>query len=123
MAVSGKKLVLWMFVSMLAVMLLLDGALRVFQMKLMVAQFERFGYGTGTLQTFGAAELLAGVLLLIPAAQVIGAGFTILLMAVAVFAYVSTGVGFPTAAAVLTLMSMAIIWMNLEQRLDRGAKP
>ena len=121
MAVSGKKLVLWMFVSLLATMLLLDGALRVFQMHLMVAQFERFGYGTGALVAFGAAELLAGVLLLTPAAQLYGAGFTMLLMAVAVFAYVSTGVGFPVAATVLTLMSMAIIWMKLEQRTSPPA--
>ena len=123
MAVSGKKLVLWMFVFLLAVMLLVDGGLRVFQMKLMVAQFERFGYGVGALQAFGAAELLAGVLLLAPGAQLFGAGFTILLMALAVFAYVSTGVGFPAAAAVLALMSMAIIWMKLEQRMDGPAKP
>lgn len=123
MAVSGKKLVLWMFVSLLAAMLLLDGALRVFRLKLMVAQFERFGYGVGSMQAFGAAELLAGVLLLIPAAQLFGAGFTILLMALAVFAYASTGVGFPAAATVLSLMSLAVIWMKLEQRMDGKAKP
>lgn len=120
MAVSGKKLVLWMFAGLLAFLMLLDGALRVFQMHLMVAQFERFGYGTGALQAFGAAELLAGVLLLAPAAQLIGAGFTMLLMAVAAFAYVSTGVGFPAAPLVFTLMSMAVIWMKLEQRTGRN---
>jgi hypothetical protein len=106
-----------MFVALVAVMLLLDGALRVFQLKLMVAQFERFGYGIGALQAFGAAELAAGLLLLIPAAQLFGAGFAILLMALAAFAYVSTGVGFPAAAIVIALMSMAVIWMRLEQRL------
>ncbi len=123
MAVSGKKLVLWMFASLLAVMLLIDGGLRVFAMKLMVAQFERFGYGTGALRVFGAAEVVAGVLLLIPAARLAGAGFSILLMALAAFAYVSTGVGFPTAAVVLSVMSLAVIWMILEQRIDGGAKP
>ena len=112
---------MWMFVSLLAAMLLIDGALRVFRMHLMVAQFERMGYGTGALQAFGAAELAAAALLLTPALQLAGAGFTMLLMAIAVFAYVSTGVGFPAAATVLTLMSMAIVWMKLEQR--KPARP
>ncbi|MEZ5396980.1 MAG: hypothetical protein R2724_29950 [Bryobacterales bacterium] len=95
MAVQGKKLVLWMCASVVATLILVDGLLRVIGLQLMAAQFARFGYGVGAMKAFGAAELLAGILLLVPAARLAGAALGLLLMSLAAFAYVSTGVGFP----------------------------
>jgi hypothetical protein len=117
MPVSGKKLVLWACASLLAALLILDGALKVFQLNLMVAQFERFGYGTGALRAFGAAEVLTGLLLLAPPARLLAAGAVVLLMALGVFAYISTGAGFPALPMVVTVLSLALIWMHLEQRM------
>ncbi|MCB1019766.1 MAG: hypothetical protein H6509_10550 [Bryobacterales bacterium] len=114
---QGKKLVLWMCASVVASLLLLDGLLRVIEIHLMVAQFVRFGYGVGAMKLFGAAELLAGVLLLVPAARMAGATLGLLLMSLAAFAYVSTGVGFPVAPTVVTVLLLALVWMHLEQRL------
>ena len=123
MAVSGKKLVLWMCVVVVAALLLIDGGLRLIELKLMVAQFERFGYGVGALKIFGAAEVLAGLMLLVPPARLVGAGLTLLLMGLGVFAYISTGVGFPAAPVTLAVLSLALIWMHLEQRMTTPGKP
>jgi uncharacterized membrane protein YphA (DoxX/SURF4 family) len=123
MPLSGKKLVLWMCAVVVAALLIIDGALRVFQLNLMVAQFERFGYGLGALRAFGGAELLAGLLLLTPPVRLLAAGLAALLMAMAVFAYVSTGAGFPAAPITVAVLCLALIWMHLEQRLPRAGKP
>ena len=123
MPVPGKIIVLWMCASLLAGVLLLDGALRLIELNLMVAQFERFGYGLGALKAFGAAEVLTALLLLAPPARLIGAGFALLLMALGVFAYVSTGAGFPAAPVTMAVLSLALIWMHLEQRIDSPRKP
>ena len=89
----------------------------------MVAQFESFGYGSGALKAFGAAEVLAGLLLLAPRVRLLAAGFALLLTALGVFAYVSTGVGFPAVPVTLAILSLALIWMHLEQRMGRPGKP
>jgi hypothetical protein len=86
MPVQGKKLVLWMCASVVAALLLIDGGMRVFQARLMIAQFQSFGYGTGALRAYGAAEMLAVVLLLSPPARLVGAVFAVILMALGVFA-------------------------------------
>jgi hypothetical protein len=123
MPVPGKIIVLWMCATLLAGVLLLDGLLRLIELNLMVAQFERFGYGLGALKAFGAAEVLTALLLLAPPARLIGAGFALLLMALGVFAYVSTGVGFPAAPVTMAVLCLALVWMHLEQRIDSPRKP
>ena len=114
---------LWMCASVLAALFLIDGGLRLAGLQLMVSQFERFGYGVGTMKAFGLAEVLTGLLLLTPPARLVAAGFALLLMALGVFAYVSTGRGFPAAPAVLAVLSLALIWMHLEQRMSSPGKP
>lgn len=123
MPVQGKKLVLWMCASVIAAMLLIDGGMRVFQSRLMIAQFQSFGYGTGALRAYGAAEVLAALLVLSPPARLFGAVFAVALMALAVFAYISTGMGFPAAPVTLAILTLALIWMHLEQRMPRMRKP
>ncbi len=120
MPVSGKKLVLWMCAAVIASLFLIDGGMRVFLVKVMIGQFERFGYGIGALRAFGAAEILTALLLLTPPARLVGAGLAVALMGLGVFAYVSTGVGFPAFPVTVALLSLALIWMHLEQRMPHG---
>lgn len=80
--------------------------------KFMVYHPETFGYAPGFAMIVGIAEILGGLLGLIPRVSFIGAGILIVIMAGAIYTHLSTSIGSPFFAIILLVLAVSLLYLR-----------
>ncbi|MDX1406927.1 MAG: DoxX family protein [Saprospiraceae bacterium] len=83
------------------------------------AQFMEWGYDADFALQVGIAEIIGGLLLLIPATTSIGAILLMALMGGAIYTHLSTGIGSPVLPAVLLVCAIILCIMRWPESIIR----
>ncbi len=84
-------------------------------------RFEVFGVSSDLLFITAAFEILGALLLLIPLTTSYGGFIILVIMSVAVWAHITSGVGDPSTAAIYGIIALALIWFRRGRAWRPGA--
>ncbi len=114
----SKTTARWIVAVLLAITFVGSGLPKLMGAAGMGARFEAWGYPAAFSYVVGLAELAGGILVLVPRFARGGSLLLSLVMAGAVFTHLRTGIGSPTFAAALLVMSAALVWLTRPTRVD-----
>jgi len=118
-----RKALLWLFTAVLAAGMCYSGVAKFLDPEGWGRRFEIFGVSSSLLIVAACGEIIAVILLLMPKTASYGAGMIAVIMSVAVWAHLTSGVGDPSTAmvylAVAVVLGIARIpsaWSPVRQR-------
>ena len=112
-----NTILIWMFTLALAAGMALSGLAKFQDVQGWSLRFEEFGVSSELLLITAAWELIGAVLLLIPRLASYGAAILAVIMGVAVWAHLHSGVGDPSTAIAYFLAAVVLLALRLPQLL------
>ncbi len=111
----GKTITLWALQILVGVLFIAAGGMKLAGVPMMVEIFDHIGFGQWFRYVTGIVELAGGILLLMPRTAPFGAAMMIATMACAVCTHLLLIGGSPVPAALLLVLSAAILWLRRQQ--------
>jgi putative oxidoreductase len=105
-----RPLALWAVKILLALVFLAAGAAKLFGVAAMVEGFEHLGLGQWFRYFTGAVEVLAAILIVVPATSILGALLIICTMIGAILAHAVAMPGSPLPAVGLLILSLVVAY-------------
>jgi putative oxidoreductase len=109
----GANIALWVLQILLALAFAMAGIMKLAGQEMAVAQFEKLGLGSWFLYLTGILEILAAVLLVIPAWSGFGALLVIVIMIGAAIAQVVVFKDSPAPPLVFLALASVVAWFRL----------
>lgn len=107
-----RRIVEWVTAVLVGLSFIASGIPKIVPGDSMVGRFEAWGYTAGFASAVGVAELLGGLMILLPRSRPWGALVLAVIMIGAVFTHVRTGIGSPTMAGVYLGLSLLVLWTS-----------
>lgn len=104
----------WFFTLALAGGIAFSGIAKFLDIESWGRRFEQFGVSSDLLLFTASFEIIGAILLLLPAAASYGAFVILVIMSVAVWAHIESGVGDPSTAAVYALIAVGLAIARLK---------
>lgn len=109
-ASKAKNVALWILQILTAAAFLMAGLAKLSAQPMMVALFDKLGFGQWFRYLTGSIEVVSAILLLIPRLNVVGAALLVCTMIGAVLAHLTILGGSPLPAIVLGVLSAIVLW-------------
>lgn len=93
---------------LVGLLMILAGAGKLFQPDPNLRAFRQFGLASWMVPVVGVAELVGGLLLVVPRTAWVGAGVVSIVMLGAVLTHLNSGVGSPIGAAVVLVLALLL---------------
>ena len=94
--------------ALVGLLMVLAGAGKLFQPDPNLRAFAQFGLASWMVPVIGVAELLGGLLILVPRTSWLGAGIVVVVMFGAIVTHLTSGVGSPFGAGVVLALAMVV---------------
>ena len=107
-----KTGILWFFTIALAAGMGFSGVSKYLDPEGWGRRFESFGVNGDLLLFTATFEIIAALLLLWPRTASYAAFVILVIMSVAVWSHINSGVGDPSTAAIYALVALALIWIR-----------
>lgn len=99
---------IWLFTGLLALGIGYSGLAKFLDVEAWSRRFEQFGVNPDLLLVTASFELFGALLLLIPLTASYGGFIILVIMSVAVWSHINSGVGDPSTAAVYALVALVL---------------
>lgn len=110
-----KQGLVWFFSVALAAGMAYSGIAKFMDPEGWGRRFEAFGVSSELLLFTAVFEVIGAALLLIPRLASYGAAIILVIMSVAVWSHLNSGVGDPTTAAVYAVVALVLLLLRLRQ--------
>ncbi|MDA8021357.1 MAG: DoxX family protein [Thermoanaerobaculia bacterium] len=112
----ARSIVSWIVAVLVGLMFIAAGVGKFQMSEAFASRFEAWGYPAGLSPIVGAAELVGGLMVLIPATAVYGAGIIAVVMVGATYTHLATGIGSPMSALIGLTLALILIWLRWSDR-------
>lgn len=106
----------WIVTVFLGLMFIAAGIGKFQMSEAFAARFQAWGYPAWLSPIVGAAELVGGLLVLLPFTATYGATLIAIIMVGAVYTHLVSGIGSPVSALVALVLSSLLIWLRWRDR-------
>ena len=103
-----KTTLVWLFTILLSLGIGYSGVAKILDMEAWGRRFEIFGVSSDLLHFTAVFEILGALLLLYPVTASYGGCIILVIMSVAVWSHLNSGVGDPSTAAIYALVALAL---------------
>ena len=103
-----KTTLVWLFTILLSLGIGYSGVAKILDMEAWGRRFDQFGVNPELLLVVASFEIIAALLLLIPLTASYGGFIILVIMSVAVWSHINSGVGDPSTAAVYAAVALIL---------------